>query len=138
MTESDTFEMAPFVEKASRLELIVRWLYGIIIGILFYLWGIYVSVLEVLQFWHILIFGRRGARLYRSTRRYLAASTYVSAYLLYLTDDRPELTPDFLVFFKKAPIQAQASVSGNRYCVSCGAPIQQNVKFCGTCGANQP
>ena len=137
MTASDAFEMAPFVEKASRLELIVRWIYGIIIGFLFYLWGIYVSILEFLQFWHILIFGRRGARLYRSTKRYLAASTHVSAYLLYLTDERPELTPDFLVFFKKAPIQAQAGVSGNRYCVSCGAPIQPNAKFCGTCGAQQ-
>src|SRR3989304_1346155 len=132
MTASDAFEMAPFVEKASRLELIVRWLYGIIIG------GFSLPFPHFLQFWHILIFGRRGERLYRSTRRYLAASTHVAAYLLYLTEDRPELTPDFLVFFKKTPIQAQASVSGNIYCVSCGAPIQPNAKFCGTCGAQQP
>lgn len=137
MAESDTFEMAPFVEKASRLELIVRWFYGIVIGILFYLWGIYVSILEFLQFWHILIFGRRGGRLYRGTRRYLAASTHVSAYLLFLTDERPELTPDFLVFFKKALVQVQPTVSANRFCVSCGAQIRPGAKFCGTCGAQQ-
>jgi hypothetical protein len=37
MEVPETFEMAPYVEKASRLELIIRWLYGIVIGILFYL-----------------------------------------------------------------------------------------------------
>lgn len=137
MAESNTFEMAPFVEKASRLELIVRWFYGIVIGILFYLWGIYVSILHFLQFWHILIFGRRGGRLYRGTKRFLAASTYVSAYLLYLTDERPELTPDYLVFFKKAPAQpgvAAPVVTEAMVCSSCGTPLQPHQKFCPKCG----
>jgi len=132
------FEMAPFVEKASRLELIIRWLYGIIIGLLFWLWGIYASVLEFLQFWHILIFGRRGARLYRSTSRFLAASTLVSAYLMFLTDERPELTPDLLVFFKEVGVETSTGGSTVKYCVSCGAQIASGAKFCGTCGTSQP
>ena len=137
MSGSDMFEMAPFVEKASRLELIIRWLYGIIIGLLFWLWGIYASILEFLQFWHILIFGRRGARLYRSTRRFLAASTLVSAYLMFLTDERPELTPDLLVFFKRGVLETSVG-STVKYCVSCGAQITPSAKFCETCGTSQP
>jgi hypothetical protein len=137
MDTSETFEMAPYVEKASRLELIIRWLYGIVIGILYYFWAIYISIIEFLQFWHILIFGRRGVRLYRSTRRYVAAYTHVSAYLTFLTDARPELTPDMTVFFKKVSPTAQPSIPGARYCVSCGAAVQPNAKFCGACGAKQ-
>lgn len=137
MGSAETFEMAPYVEKASRLELIIRWLYGIVIGILYYLWGIYISILGFLQFWHILIFGRRGARLYGSTRRYLAASTHVSAYLLFLTDARPELTPDLSVFFKKASPRTQPIVRAITYCLSCEAPLQPDAKFCGNCGAKQ-
>ena len=137
MEGSETFEMAPYVEKASRLELIVRWLYGILIGIVYYLWGIYISIIEFLQFWHILIFGRRGARLYGSTRRYLAASAYVSSYLMFLTDARPELTPDLTVFFRKAYPSARAAVAGSKYCISCGAALEQNAKFCGACGTKQ-
>lgn len=130
MEASEPFEMAPYVEKASCLELIV-------IGILYYLWAIYIAIIEFLQFWHVLIFSRRGARLYRSTRRYLAASTHVSAYLMFLTDARPELTPDLAVFFKKVSPSAQPSVAGTKYCVSCGAAVQPEAKFCGSCGAKQ-
>lgn len=137
MEASEMFEMAPYVEKASRLELIIRWLYGMVIGILYYLWGIYISIVGFLQFWHILIFGRRGARLYASTRRYLVATTHVSAYLMFLTDARPELTPDLSVFFKKVSAPSQPTVTLAKYCVSCGAPLQPITRFCGSCGAKQ-
>lgn len=137
MGASETYEMAPYVEKASRLELIIRWLYAIVIGILFYLWALYVSACNFLQFWHILIFGRRGARLYRATRRYLAALANVYSYLWYLTDDRPDLTPDLLVLFKKASLTMQPPASGGSFCVSCGVSIQPGAKFCGSCGAKQ-
>lgn len=137
MASSETFEMAPYAEKASRLELIIRWLYGIVIGILYQLWGLYVYVLYVLQFFHILIFGRRGARLYRSTRRYLAASTHVSSYLLFLTDQRPELTPDLMVYFKRLQPETSMPTGEAKFCVNCGSRIQPEAKFCGTCGAKQ-
>jgi hypothetical protein len=138
MEESGTFEMAPYVEKASRLELIIRWLYGIVIGILYYLWAIYISIVELLQFFHILIFGRRGVWLYSSTRRYLAAYTHVTAYLTFLTDQRPELTPDLSVFFKRVSPSISPPVAPAKFCVSCGVAIQNNAKFCGNCGTRQP
>jgi hypothetical protein len=138
MAEPETFEMAPYVEKASRLELVIRWLYGFVIGILFWLWGIYISIIEFVQFWHILLLGKRGARLYVSTRRYIAAYTHVSAYLAFLTDTRPELTPDLSIFFKRISPVAMPAVGGGKHCIGCGAPIRAETRFCGICGAKQP
>jgi hypothetical protein len=138
MEGSETFEMAPYVEKASRLELIVRWFYGIVIGIVFDLWAIYISFIEFLQFFHILVLGRRGTRLYRSTRRYVAAYTHVSAYLMFLTDARPELTPDLSVLFKRISPSVQQPASPARFCASCGVAVPPSAKFCGNCGVKQP
>jgi len=136
MSSSDSFEMAPYVEKASRAELIMRWLYGFVIGILYYLWALYIAVIEALQFFHILIFGRRGMRLYQSTRRFVAAQTHVQAYLSFLTDQRPELTPDLTVFFKDISHEQPQAPDG-RYCVNCGTRIQADAKFCANCGSKQ-
>ena len=140
MGSEEIYEMAPYVEKASRVELIVRWGYGIAIGFIYYFWAIYVGIVEFLQFFHILIFGRRGSGLYLSTRRYVAAQANAQAYLAYLTDQRPELTPDLLVFLKKAPKEVLApalSSIATIHCPSCGAEIMVGSRFCDRCGARQ-
>jgi hypothetical protein len=147
MSSEEIYEMASYVEKASRVELLVRWVYGIAIGIIYYFWAIYVGIVEFLQFFHILIFGRRGSGLYRSTRRYLAAQLNAQAYLAYLTDQRPELMPDLLVFLKKAlkepPTSAEPAqptvppLTATKHCTSCGAEILINSRFCDRCGAAQ-
>jgi len=141
MESSDLIEMSPYVEKASRVELIVRWVYGIVIGIVFYFWAIYAGLAELIQFFHILIYGRRGLRLYRITLRFLAAYTNAHAYLAFLTDQRPELTPDLTVYFGKASsagaTNANLVPAGTKYCVSCGAKLSNNEKYCGNCGTKQ-
>lgn len=146
VASSETFEMAPYVEKASRLELLVRLFYAIIISVVYGLWGIFVGIIQFLLFFHILILGRKGARLYRYSRQYLAAYTYVNAYLMFLTDQRPELTPDLMVFFKNVRAYSPTGqglssqspgATGNKHCISCGAAIVSTAKFCGSCGASQ-
>ena len=141
MESSDLYEMSPYVEKASRVELVVRWIYGIAIGIIFYFWAIYVGVVEFIQFFHILIFGRRGLRLYRATLRFLAAYTNAHAYLGFLSDQRPELTPNLTVYFRKASSERATNANPvtveTKYCVSCGTKLQRNEKYCGNCGAKQ-
>ena len=141
MESSDLYEMSPYVERASRVELVVRWIYGIVIGIIFYFWAIYVGVVEFIQFFHILIFGRRGLRLYRATLRFLAAYTNAHAYLGFLTDQRPELTPDLTVYFRKASPARVANASTvmvvTKYCVGCGTKLPRDQKYCGNCGAKQ-
>lgn len=143
MTSSETFEMAPYVEKASRVELIVRFFYEWVIMIVYGIWGFFIGIIQTLLFFHILILGKRGARLYRYSRQYLAASTYVTAYLMFLTDQRPELTPDLLVFLKNVRVYSPSQTASNarmsetKFCATCGAPLTPNAKFCGSCGASQ-
>ena len=135
--------MAPFVEKASRFELIVRWIYGIIAGVLYSLWSMLISIIQFVHFFYILIMGRRSVTLYRHTRRFLTASTYVSAYLMFLTDQRPSLVPDLVFFYKRTgdsahtlpPSMPQPTVSVAGYCKSCGASLPVGgTLYCPNCG----
>ncbi len=140
MASQEISEMAPFVERASRLELIIRWIYQFIYPIIYGPWGILILAVHFLQFFHILIFGRRGSTLYKYSRRYIAATTNFNAYFMFLTDQRPELIPDLLVYFKKASLQAPRPVSPaaeGSFCASCGSNLPAGAKFCGTCGAKQ-
>jgi hypothetical protein len=138
MTSSEFVEMGPFVEKASRIELIIRWVYGIIFSILYGLWSSLISIIQFIHFFYILIMGRRSATLYRYTRRFLTASTYFSAYLMFLTDQRPDLIPDLVFFYKRTnnftpPIpQSVATAAG--YCKSCGASLLGGTVYCPNCG----
>lgn len=143
MASSEFVEMAPFVEKASRFELIVRLVYGIIASILYSLWSMLISIVQFVHFFYILIMGRRSATLYRHTRRFLTASTYVSAYLVFLTDQRPSLIPDLVFFYKGTGDSAQASppsipqskVDVASYCKSCGASLPVGgTRYCPNCG----
>jgi hypothetical protein len=99
-------ELAAYTEKASRLELFVRWLYGIAVEIVFAVWGFWNGICVVIHFWYILITGRRSPYFYRQTRRYVAAVACVSSYLTYLTDARPHLTPDKMLYVKEARTEA--------------------------------
>jgi hypothetical protein len=148
VASEEIFEMAPFVKKASRVELVVRWIYGILIGFLYGLWGAFiVYIINVLQFFHILIYGRRGSGLYRHARRFIAAYANAQAYLIFLTDQRPELTPDYLVFFKKTSAEGPAyavppsppppAAAEFKYCVNCGSQIPATASFCAKCGTKQ-
>lgn len=142
MASSEFVEMAPFVEKASRFELVVRWVYGIIASILYSLWSMLISIIQFVHFFYILIMGRRSATLYRHTRRFLTASTYVSAYLVFLTDQRPSLVPDLVFFYRSAGDSAraaptsmpQSSVAVAGYCKSCRANLSVGTLYCPNCG----
>ena len=100
MSSGKTNELVPYTEKASRLELIIRFFYGIVIGIVYSLWGIWISIVTFLHFWYTLFLGRRSPTFYRHTRRFINANAYVQYYLSFLTDSRPTLTPDMIFYYK--------------------------------------
>jgi hypothetical protein len=139
VSSSDVQELAPYIEKASRVELIVRWLYGIVIEFVFAFWGLWSSICGSIQFLYILFTGRRSPYFYRQVRRYIAAVAYVSSYLAYLTDSRPQLTPDKILYTREAGFEAakQMPAPPGRFCASCGAEIPANAAFCPGCGARQ-
>lgn len=136
---SEVQELAPYVEKASRVELIVRWLYGIVIGFVIAVWQFWNSLCVSIHFWYILILGRRSSYLYRQTRRYIAALAYASSYLSYLTDSRPQLTPNMILYTREADSEAPKLIPPppGRFCISCGAEVPAAVAFCPKCGARQ-
>ncbi len=136
---SEVQELAPYVEKASRVELIVRWLYGIVIGFVIAVWQFWNSLCVSIHFWYILILGRRSSYFYRQTRRYIAALAYASSYLSYLTDSRPQLTPNMILYTREADSEAPKLIPPppGRFCISCGAEVPAAVAFCPRCGARQ-
>ncbi len=138
MSSKKILELAPYDQKASRIELFIRWIYGIAIGIIFWLWGIFISIINFIHFWHILILGRRNSTIYKHTRRYIAASAYVESYLMFLTDSRPDLTPNLLFFYKEAEESGTSGdISESKSCTSCKAKIPQKSEFCPKCGTKQ-
>jgi hypothetical protein len=136
---SEVQELAPYIEKASRVELVVRWLYGIVIGFVLAVWQFWNSICVSIQFWYILILGRRSPYFYRQTRRYIAALAYASAYLSFLTDSRPQLTPNMILYTREADCEAPQQIPPppDRFCASCGAEMPASVTFCPRCGAHQ-
>jgi hypothetical protein len=140
MSSPEVQELAPYIAKASRVELIVRWLYGIVIGLVLAVWQFWYSLCVSIHFWYILILGRRSSYLYRQTRRYIAALAYESSYLSFLTDSRPQLTPNLILYTREADSEAPKQIPPprpNKFCVSCGAEVPAAVAFCPKCGAGQ-
>ncbi len=138
MGSKEIKELAPFIKKASRLELIIRWIYGIAIAIVFWIWGIFIGIINFIHFWHILFLGRRHSTIYKHTRRYIAATAYVESYLMFLTDIRPSLTPNVVFFFKEVEeSKSSAKTSEVKSCTSCENDIPEESKFCPKCGAKQ-
>jgi len=82
------------VEKAGRLELIVRFIWGFIAGIILCIIGLFVIYLATpIQWLHILFLGKRNAALAKFATGWFTGMTQLYAYLLLLTDERPPLVP---------------------------------------------
>ncbi|MCX6769700.1 MAG: DUF4389 domain-containing protein [Candidatus Micrarchaeota archaeon] len=82
-------------EKASRLELIIRFIWGTIVAIVLCILGIFVSLAVFVQWFHILLLGKRNTALVNFTNSYLKAYYGLSFYFNLSTDERPPLIPQF-------------------------------------------
>jgi hypothetical protein len=82
-------------ESASRLEaLIIRFLYGIVLYIILEIWGIVAFIVVVIQWFHILILGKRNQGMHDFVTKFFRYCTRVSGYFLLLTDARPPISGD--------------------------------------------
>jgi len=81
-----------FEEKAPRLELLIRLLYGIVLVTVGWGWGIAVGVVSLVQFFHILFLVKRRRGIWDFVMGYLRFTARVQAYLNLMTDQRPPIT----------------------------------------------
>jgi len=82
-----------FEHDAGRVELLVRIVYWIIIGIVLWIYGIIACICLIIQWLHILILGRRNEALSDITKGYLEYLVHVTPYIYFMTDKRPEIMP---------------------------------------------
>ncbi|NYZ77270.1 DUF4389 domain-containing protein [Candidatus Micrarchaeota archaeon] len=86
----------PFVEKASRMELLVRIVYTFLYMIVAMIaGGIVMCILYPIEWLVILILGKRIDTLNKFIHSYIVWVTQFHAYLYTLTDERPPMIPSF-------------------------------------------
>ncbi|MFH1285225.1 MAG: DUF4389 domain-containing protein [Candidatus Micrarchaeota archaeon] len=81
-------------EKASRMEILVRCVYWIPLCIVAAVLGIVLYIAMGLQFLSVLVFAKRNAMLNAWIAKYLVYNTKFCAYMMYATDERPEIMPE--------------------------------------------
>jgi hypothetical protein len=82
-------------EKASRLELIIRFIWGTIVAIVLGIIGIFVCIAWAAQWIYILILGKRHAGLAKFINAWLVAWSQLTFYTNLATDERPPAIPSF-------------------------------------------
>ena len=82
-------------EKASRLELIIRFIYYFVGMIILGIIGIFAYIALALQWLHILFLGKRHPALAKFVNAWLAACAQLEFYTMLATDERPPLVPEF-------------------------------------------
>ena len=93
--ESSTIQnqLFTFEPEASRLELLIRIVYWILIGIVACIYGILATICLVIQWFYILIFGKRHKSLSDFAKAYLEYIVHVMAYTYIMSDKRPDILP---------------------------------------------
>jgi hypothetical protein len=82
-----------FEPDAGRLELLIRIVYWILIGIVLWVYGIVAFICLFVQWFHILILGQRNRALSDIARGYLEYLVHVMGYTYIMTDNRPDIMP---------------------------------------------
>jgi hypothetical protein len=95
MTEGTTTQKQLFVYEhdAGRLELLIRIVYWILIGIVAWVYGIIAFICLFIQWFHILILGSRNEALSNIAKGYLEYLVHVMNYVYIMTDNRPDILP---------------------------------------------
>jgi len=89
-------------EKASRLELFIRWIWGTIVAIILGIIGIFACIAMFIQWFYILILGRRSEDLSNVVKGYLEYLVHVMSYTYFMTDRRPDILPIAVRIFEEA------------------------------------
>jgi hypothetical protein len=82
-----------FEEEAGRIELFIRIVYSVILGIVLSIYGFIAGICMMIQFVIILILGRRSQSLSDFIRGYLEYYVHILPYTSFMTDERPGIFP---------------------------------------------
>jgi hypothetical protein len=96
-------ELFVYERPARRLELLVRIVYWILIGIVLWVYGLIAGIIAVIQWFVILFLGRRSEGLSDFIRGYLEYYVHVTPYLWFMTDRRPGIMPVKVRIFEEGP-----------------------------------
>ncbi len=101
MTDTDSQQLFVYEHDARRLELLVRILYWIAIGVVAWVYALAATVCLVIQWFYILILGKRSKGLSGFVKGYLEYMVHRMPYLYVMTDRRPAVFPDKVRIFEK-------------------------------------
>jgi hypothetical protein len=82
-----------YEHDAGRLELLIRIIYWILIGIVLCIYGFVATICLIIQWFCILILGRRIEGLSNFAKGYLEYMIHVLPYTYIMTDKRPDILP---------------------------------------------
>lgn len=91
-----------FEQDASRFELLIRILYWILIGIVLWIYGIIAFICLFIQWFYVLILGRRHDGLSNFAKGYLEYMVHVMGYMYIMTDKRPDIMPVAVKVYEEA------------------------------------
>ncbi|MDD1662378.1 MAG: DUF4389 domain-containing protein [Methanomicrobiales archaeon] len=97
-------QLFTYERPARRWELLVRILYWILIGLILWVYGIVAAICLFIQWFVILILGRRSQGLSDFIRGYLEYLVYTMPYMYFMTDSRPQITPPMVRIYVEGPI----------------------------------
>ena len=91
---ADVNQLFTYEHDARRLELFIRIVYGwIAIGIVLGVYGFIAEICVLIQWFVILILGRRSEGLSNFVKGYLEYLVHVAGYYYVMTDKRPGIMP---------------------------------------------
>jgi hypothetical protein len=100
-TQASPRQLFSFEHDARRLELLVRIVYWILIGIVLWVYGLIAFICLFIQWFHILILGRRSEGLSNVAKGYLEYMVHVTSYMYIMTDKRPDILPVTVKIFEE-------------------------------------
>ena len=77
--------------RARRIEVAIRIIYGLVLAIFAEIMGIIVAILWIVNFLTCLVLAKRVGAGFLA--KYVAWIAKISAYILFITDERPPLLP---------------------------------------------
>ncbi len=86
-------QLFEYKKKASRIELFIRIVYAIPVGIILILYGILAGIVLILQWLRILLSGERNESFNNIIKGYLEYYVHLISYFSIITDERPGLNP---------------------------------------------